>query len=153
MMRRGMMVSAILGLTLTLMVGCRRADSAAESAAPEAGLLNSEWLLVALNDQPVELENEERRPHFTLQAEENRMTGYTGCNQMFGAYVINGDLLSFDRIGATKMACMDAMDLERDFLKAIEATASYYMAGRELELFDADGTNVARFITRPVAPE
>lgn len=148
-MRRRLGMSAILGLAVTVLGACERANSAEDASAPEAGLLNAKWVLVALNDEPVELEREEQRPHFTLEAEENRMTGFTGCNRMFGTYEIEGERLSFGPIGATKMACMDTMDLERDFLKAIEATASYYLAVEELELFDADGKNVARLINPP----
>lgn len=139
----------MLGTMLAVLAGCQRTEAAAGDAAPEPGLLDRQWTLTVLDGEPVELENEEQRPHFTLQTEENRMVGYTGCNRMFGGYEIDGELLSFGPIGATKMACMETMDLEREFLAAIEATASYYVTGSELEFFDAGGKNVARFAVAP----
>lgn len=136
-----------LGMLLFLpgMTGCETAPSPGEADAETPGLLDREWRLVALNDEPVEPENEERRPNLTLHSEENRMSGFTGCNRMFGAYELDGERLSFGQIGVTKMACPDTMELERKFLDAVQATGSFYLTGPELELFDAEGRNVARF--------
>ena len=43
------------------------------------------------------------------------------------------------------MACLDGMDQEQAFLKALEATVGWSIRGEHLELYGAGGELLARF--------
>lgn len=139
----------LVGSAAMLLQGCHRSEASETEGGGHAGILDVRWMLIGLNDKPVEIGNEAQRPHFTLHSEQNRMDGFTGCNQMFGEFEIEEGRLSFGPIGATRMACMETGDLEQDFLKAMEATRSFYLDVAELELYDAHGHCVALFSASP----
>lgn len=130
-------------LAVLLLAACHRGPHAA-GPGDAAPLLQTQWRLAALGDRAVDMA-EDRRPDFTLDAKENRISGFTGCNRMSGEYVLSGSELKFDRMISTKMACVETMELERDFLNAMEATVGWRMAEGRLELLDAGGTRLAGF--------
>jgi heat shock protein HslJ len=111
-------------------------------------LAGTYWKLVALGDKPVTVVNAQREPHFTLGAD-SKVTGSGGCNRMFGTYTLNGDALTFNGVGSTKMACQGGMDIETAFLPALSRVAKWRITGQQLELTDAGGALVARFEGRP----
>jgi heat shock protein HslJ len=43
------------------------------------------------------------------------------------------------------MACPVGMDLEQGLLQALEATERFRVLGRQLDLYDADGGQLAQF--------
>lgn len=131
-------------LAVLLLAACHRGPHPAGQGDAEPPLLQTQWRLATLGDQAVELA-EDRRPDFTLDAKENRISGFTGCNRMSGEYVLSGSELKFDRMISTKMACVETMELERDFLNAMQATAGWRMAEGRLELLDAGGALLAGF--------
>ncbi len=140
------LVSVILAVPVMMIFhGCHRNETPDPGSGHPSGIIDVPWTLVALNDEELEIEREERRPYFSLHAEQNRMDGFTGCNRMFGDFEIDGTQISFGPIGATRMACMETGDLEQDFLKAMEAARSFFLENAELELYDARGRCVALF--------
>ncbi|MCJ7703894.1 MAG: META domain-containing protein [Anaerolineales bacterium] len=55
----------------------------------------------------------------TLQFEDGQVTGNASCNHYSGSYQINGDMISFDALFSTEMACMEpegVMNQERIYL-------------------------------------
>jgi hypothetical protein len=83
------------------------------------------WKLMILHGEAVEVADEERRPYFKLNVEDSRITGNGGCNTVGGTYIIDGNHISFSQMFATRMFCMDAMDLEAEFLRILELTDSF----------------------------
>ena len=81
--------------------------------------------------------------HITLQGAEPRVSGFAGCNQISGAYEIEGNALSFSKMAMTMRACPEGMDLEREVAKALEATKSYQLSGSMLRLMANDGAIIA----------
>jgi heat shock protein HslJ len=67
---------------------------------------------------------------------------------MFGGYLLNGDQLKFDQIGATKMACLDEsrMKLEQDYFQALSQVAGWKITDSSLELLDAGGATLTTFV-------
>jgi heat shock protein HslJ len=76
----------------------------------------------------------------SLRFADGQMTGFTGCNEMFGAYDSEGSGLHFGPIGATRRACPDETELELRFLQALESTTGYAITPGGLEL--GDGADV-----------
>jgi putative lipoprotein len=81
--------------------------------------------------------------HITLQGAEPRASGFAGCNQIAGAYELDGNALSFSKMAMTMRACPEGMDLDREVSKALEATQSYQISGTTLRLMDEDGAAIA----------
>jgi heat shock protein HslJ len=67
-----------------------------------------------------------------------------------GSYTLKGSELTFGPVAGSMMACVDGMDLEREFLEALPRVAAWRVAGVHLELTDARGAVIARFESRPL---
>lgn len=60
--------------------------------------------------------------HLTITlGEDGRAYGTGGCNHWFAPYTLDGDKLSFGKVGSTRKLCAPAlMEQERRFLQALE---------------------------------
>lgn len=138
-------------LGLLVLSGCAhhhaepRGDSAVRSTAQ---LLNTHWKLTQLGDRVITTPEGAREIHFVLHTENQRVAGFSGCNQMMGAYVLNGEELRFDQVGGTMMACTANMELEREFVGMFGQVARWKIAGETLQLLDSGGNPLASFESR-----
>lgn len=138
-------------LTVLLLGACANPappTTAAADTKSTAQLLNTYWKLTRLGDQVITTPPDAREIHFVLHSENQRVAGYSGCNQMMGAYVLNGNELRFDRMGGTMMACVSNMDLERRFLGMFGQVAGWEIQGESLKLLDANHEPLADFESR-----
>jgi Heat shock protein len=111
--------------------------------APAVDLEDTHWALVGLRGEPVAIPAGRGSPYLVLQSKDARVVGSGGCNHLSGGYTREGDRLSFSRIARTLMACADGMDLEREFLEALEEVTHWRIEGDRLRLFDSEGALVA----------
>ena len=114
----------------------------------EATLENTYWKLTRLGSKPVEIGTGGREVFLTLVAEGRRVQGFSGCNRFIGSYQLDGNRLAFRGMAGTRMACVETMELEQAFLKALDSTASWEITGEHLELYDASGGMLLRFEAR-----
>ncbi len=129
-------VLAVAG-TLSLFAACSPAPQPGSSAAP-AGAAD-----VATTTEPVpsiegpgwQLVSADGNAA-TVRFEAGRVQGFGGCNQITGAYTIDGDHVNVDSLASTMMACEPAvMDAESAFLAAL--------GGRHRISFDAGRLTLA----------
>jgi putative lipoprotein len=120
-----------------------RVDGAA--AAP---LVNTQWRLTQLGDQVVGESAGANAVGLQLQSQNLRLTGFGGCNRMFGGYSLDGDQLKFDQIGATKMACLDPsrMRLEQSYFDMLSRVARWKITDNRLALLDTAGATLGTFV-------
>lgn len=121
-------------------------------AAPSAGgaplpLEGTHWRLASLGGQAVPMPAGVREVYLMLDGTQRRASGFAGCNQFAAGYAQTGASLRFERAAATTMAC-PALAQEQAYLNAINATASWRVAGERLQLLDAQGKAQAEFIGR-----
>jgi len=110
------------------------------AAGPEAALTGTYWRAVTVDGTPAAQLPKKREAHMMFRAEDNRVSGSTGCNRFTGTFTRTGDNLHFSPLAVTKMACPAPLDAqERAFLAALQATAAMHLAGNNLELKDASG--------------
>lgn len=150
--RTTLLCLAIVYATLTLMAACAtKAAAPAVANASSAPLTDSQWRLLTLENQTIVNPPGAQQVYFVLQPRDSRVTGFSGCNRMFGRYALEGEALKFDAIGGTKMACLDAarMDLESRYLTMFAQVARWKIADRVLQLVDADGTVIAELEAQP----
>jgi copper homeostasis protein (lipoprotein) len=116
------------------------------SSAP---LENTYWKLTRLSDKLVTVPAKQREPHFVLDSKTKRIAGFGGCNRFTGTYQQSGDRLTFGKMAMTFMACSEGMEIERDFVAALEQVRSWKILGEHLELLDDNRGFLARFEARP----
>lgn len=115
------------------------------AAVTEVSLTGTNWRLVKLGDEVVEVKDPQRAPHILLDAKMHRMSGSGGCNSLTGGWKGNGDHLTFGQVASTMMACADGMDTEQKFLKALGSVSQWKITDRRLQLMDGSGVVVAEF--------
>ncbi len=140
-MKRFFQVMASAVVFVVTLAGCQTAIT--------MDALSGDWLLVELGGESLELEQGERAPDISFDENRNHAEGFAGCNNFFGAYVLDGRSLKFGPIGATRMACpgMDD-DIEARYLAALGHTRAWRIKGRALQLL-ADDIVLAQFKPAP----
>jgi heat shock protein HslJ len=132
-----------------LLAGCAHEVPATTPPKSTAPLLDTDWKLTLLGARVIETPEGGRDLHFVMHSRDQRVSGYSGCNQMMGRYVLEGRDLKFARMGGTLMACTGDMSLEPEFLSIFGAVARWEISGQTLHLLDARGTSLATFVSRP----
>lgn len=79
------------------------------------------------------------RLNLTLNTEEHRISGYTGCNNFGATFTTEGDQIDFDYARVTKAYCEGKMELERQFLGTLQKVKAYVYTGTDLVLQTAEG--------------
>ncbi len=113
-------------------------------------LFDTRWKLTRLGDEPIVLAENQRAPYLVLDSEDQRVSGFGGCNRLNGSFEIEGQSITFGPMAVTKMACIPGGDTERAFLAALKKATSFHKTAHHLEFLDAEGTMVARFEARYV---
>jgi len=103
------------------------------------------WKLTRLGDTPVVVSDQQREPHLMLRSEDGRVAGFTGCNRVTGSYEVTGHSIAFSQMAVTMMACVDGMEYEPAFKRALEDARTWKITGRQLEFYDESGVGIARF--------
>jgi len=122
------------------LAGCCRVPAAtgATSAAPLA-IEGPTWRLASVGGKDPAVTGTSSRP-VTVRFEAGRIDGFSGCNQMFGAYTIDGDRVTFGPLAGSMMACAPtAMALESAVQGALAGALHYAIAGDRLSLTPASG--------------
>jgi heat shock protein HslJ len=119
------------------------------SCKPSAkvGITDNTWMLIELNGNPIKNDSSSQRiPQIVFRSAENKFNGNTGCNSMAGTYELKeNNRILLTGIFSTKMACMNNMEIEGQFLNALEQADNYTLTGDTLILNKARMAPLARF--------
>jgi heat shock protein HslJ len=139
-----LMLAPALALSLLLTACSADVQSATADGKPHASLKETHWKLVELMGKPVA--QGKTPPNITLSSSDNRFHGSGGCNRIMGGYELKEpNRLRFTGTASTMMACMESMELEREFLDTLEKADSYVITGETLQLNRARMAPLARF--------
>ena len=108
-----------------------------------ANLEGTTWLLQTLGGEPAPVGANGKPVDFQLQADEKRVSGFSGCNRYTGSYsregtAKRGSPLSFGPLAGTMMACSEGGDLERAYLDSLANVTAYILEGDRLSLLAGD---------------
>lgn len=118
-------------------------------AQSTASLTNTYWKLLTLDGAAVDFPPEAREVHLILQIDQQRVSGFSGCNRLMGGYKVDGDRLTFSQMAGTMMACAPpSMNLERNFHVMLQKVARWRINGERLDLLDDSGAVLAGFESR-----
>ncbi|SFE70310.1 Heat shock protein HslJ [Chitinophaga sp. CF118] len=70
----------------------------------------------------------------------HRFSGNGGCNKLAGAFTVAGDVITFQKVQSTLMACLDqkANERETDILRLLsDHTYTFDVADQTLQLYDS----------------
>jgi heat shock protein HslJ len=112
--------------------------------AAEGALEDTNWVAVELMGKVVTKAEGRPAVHIQLHSVDKKLTGFSGCNSVFGAYDASHEGLKFDPVGATRVACLDP-HVEPEFLQALTSTVAYRVPTNSLELLDKDGKVIGKF--------
>ena len=135
---------------LLLLGACAHHATTSTAGAPPstAQLLSTQWTLTKLGDQVISTPQDAREIHMVLNADNQRVAGFSGCNQMMGGYALSGDTIKFDQMAGTMMACASRMDVERKFLAMFADVDRWKIQGETLTLLDGNNRPLALFQAR-----
>lgn len=131
------------GTPVKIMVS--RVANTATPGKPDADLVNTYWKLTELNGKPASLGTGKKELHMVLALEKRRVRGFAGCNRFSGTYQKKERRLKFGPMAATMMACVEGMDQEQTFLKALGQTNRYTVTGDNLSLYSGEEKLILRF--------
>jgi copper homeostasis protein (lipoprotein) len=116
------------------------------AVVPDAPLTETYWKLTHLGGRPVRCSQIlQREAHLVLKAKLNRVQGTGGCNRFFGNYELeSGNRIRLSRMASTRMACPD-LQIETEFLRALEMADNYTIKGNTLQLNKARMAPLAQF--------
>lgn len=127
-------------------MGCK--STKGNNDSDDESLYGKKWILTELNGQKIDSINANESVIFmTIDKEEMRINGNSGCNKFFGE-VEQGEkqVIRFSQMGSTKMACPN-MDEEVLFLSMLDETRSFTIEGKSLSLSNENAEVIATFET------
>jgi heat shock protein HslJ len=121
-------------IALALAVACACEQKVAP-VTPPVGLWNTTWRLEDLGGIGV-IDNAEITLEFP---EQGKAAGHGTCNRYFATVTATGGSIRFSGIGATRMACPEALaNQETNYLKALESAESFVIEGTSLAIHSRD---------------
>ena len=132
----GLLVRTVLAWSLAL---------AAQAVSGPRPLEGTYWKAIELAGKPVPANDSIREIYLVLQ-DRGRVYGSDGCNRVAGAYEVKKDAIRFSEMAATRMACIDAGDIDIAFRDALKSARRLTVVGDHLDLFDSKNRRVAAFV-------
>lgn len=107
-----------------------------------ASLIGSEWVLEDNGGRGV-IDDARSTIEFP---EPGKLAGRGACNRFFGGVTMSGSSMTVGPIGATRMACPEAvMHQETSYLAALQDAHRYTIEGTTLRIFSRHTTQPLRF--------
>jgi len=122
-------------------------SATAASQGPKASFTGTYWKLIDLNGTPMEGKTA-KEMYLLFDPSQPAFKGHSGCNTLWGEFLRGtADQLRFTYINNTSMNC-GTPDIEASLIQALEAVASYAIAGNTLTLRNSKGATILRLEAR-----
>ncbi len=120
-------------------ISCKETKPSVEKTM--TNLYSGNYEIKSLNNQKLE-----RKLFFTIDSNENKISGKTDCNTYFGDYVVtNNNKIEIELLGVTKMYCEDnVMKVESELFKAYSNTIAFNFDNNRLTFFNKEGNPIIR---------
>ena len=126
--------------------GSSRGDTNAQTPKPDASLTNTYWKLIELDGERASLGEGQKELSVVLTDDDDRMRGFSGCNQFAGPYMATNGRLHIGPLVSTKKACEEGMEQEQRFLEALGRTKRFNISGDNLVFYGRDGKRILLFV-------
>ena len=119
-------------------------------AAQAQGLAGTSWVLTGYNNGAQAVVSPILGVEVTLAfGDDGSLSGFGGCNRLFGDYTSADGEISFGLVGSTRMACASpegVMEQEAAFIAALSTAATYTIEGDKLAMRTADDAMAVNFV-------
>ncbi|MBX2983319.1 MAG: META domain-containing protein [Flavobacteriales bacterium] len=117
-------------------------------AGENLDMIKGKWELQSLEGTPVKMPAGIEQPYLSIDSTGKNLSGYGGCNRIFGEFKVSNDSISFPGLAATRMYCEATQKIEDGFLKALNTTRTYTLKKDELVLMGGKELAVLRRISK-----
>ena len=93
--------------------------------------INNNWKVITMHG----IDSLEINPTILFDAEENKISGFAGCNNFFGSYDPENNQLDFSKMGLTRKMCPD-MSIENDFINNMKSVTYYKIDNNQLMFYN-----------------
>nr|WP_086938460.1 META domain-containing protein [Thaumasiovibrio occultus] len=128
--------AALLLISASLLGGCMTtSDSVLSQVA------GKEWQMNSVDGQVLNAEIFAEKPTLNLE-ESGKLAGLGGCNSFFGEADIDGNKLVANKLGSTRMMCIqnELATVEAQYTQALSAGVTMSVNGNTLTLTGAEHT-------------
>lgn len=132
-------------------IGCKSTEPGQQTISSEP-LRGTGWELVESFGKVIELPDRSKLPYFILNVNDNKFTGNTACNSMFGNFFLEEGGFVFSEVASTEMYCEYTSHIEQEMFKILRETDGYQIEGNTLILFSGEEV-IGRFSAMEIAPE
>ena len=88
--------------------------------------------------------NDVSKKEYFISFEENRVSGFMGCNMYSGTYKIEGETIAIMPLMSTKKYCMDEMENENLWFKKASEIATFEIDNKSILLYDSENNLVLK---------
>ncbi len=88
--------------------------------------------------------NDVSKKEYFISFEENRVSGFMGCNMYSGTYKIEGETIAIMPLMSTKKYCMDEMENENLWFKKASEIATFEIDNKSILLYDSENNLVIK---------
>ena len=85
---------------------------------------------------------------YFITFEEDRISGFMGCNLYSGSYELNNNAIAIGALAATRKYCQDEMEYETTWMKIAAEVATYKLENKTISLFDGDNKLLLKATTK-----
>ncbi len=116
-----------------------------------SGAVGKHWGLseIVLEGSPIE-DVVRARAEIILERDQ-RAHGYGGCNRFTGKYLLKDGEIKFEAMASTKMYCMDTMEIEDAFFKALYQVGLIDLGMERMIMRSKDGST--QLVFHPTKPK
>ena len=135
-------------LILLIFNSCGESKKMSEENFVDIIIQTSNWYLSEWKSDSISvIVSTEKSITLDFDEENKKLSGSSGCNQYFGNYKLDKNIISSGPIGATRMYCTpEVMDQEMRFFKLLESGVTISMINNLLILEDDNN----RLIFKPI---
>jgi putative lipoprotein len=118
------------------------------AAKANSSLTDTYWKADTLKGKNIDLGIDGKELSMILESSQNRVHGFSGCNNFSGFFFLQGENLRFEKMISTQKMCIKGMEQEISFLQTLMTSDRFKIQGKALLIFDKSGNNTARFVAR-----
>ena len=113
-------------------------------AGVSVDMIKGKWVLQSIEGNAVKMPEGIEQPYLSIDSTGENLSGYGGCNRIFGALKVSNDSISFPGLAATRMYCEATQKVENSFLEALNGTSTFKLKNDELVLMGSKEMAVLR---------
>lgn len=111
---------------------CTEKSSPDGTTGTALSLENTHWKLIALSSLASGIPSLPKDAF--LELKDGKLSGFSGCNNYFGSFIVSGNTIHFAGVAMTKMYCKEAMEVENGLAQSLNNADQFRINANHLEL-------------------